>query len=938
MTNENKGFEGELKLAQQMKNECCRASVGKQLKETDPETAAEILHKIGLIYRQRSPDKISLIKCVGLLNAAIVRNPSNVSQIKSDLTEVCLHILLKSGAANHRADLVCKAKEVKNSFEELRNEVIAFLDFSKKISSNGENLKRLITTKIGAIRYLNLEIAMKYKEIMAKLCLFCQEVMGSPPCEYAIVGMGSLARNEITPYSDFEHIILLCDQNNHQLHLEYFRWFSVIFHTVILNVQETIIASLDVKSLNDKHSELSDWYFDAHTPRGVSFDGMMSHACKFPLGRTKPTPDKPFPTELIKPISEMLEYLSSEADLKNGYHLADILTRTCFVFGSKNIFEKFENGVQNYSSLKSRQQRIEEVSRQVKEDLENFSSRYCLAKLKSQTLINIKQLVYRSSTLFIAALGRIHNTSAKSCSDVIDELTRSKVITRKTGDKLHYAIAIACEFRLRVYTTYKCQCDYVSGFSFESENVRKFLDIVGASSIISYFQIAYCLQCEVAKQVNFQKRHYYSDPQLFNIALGLAFGIKELKENFAKVQSNKVGQMRKFNFDECIEQLERCGVDSATIGSDPILDYKQLKYLVNYLRSEKLFEEALDFYQHLLVYYKHNSCNEATDINIAFTLFWIGQCKYDMEDFSAALKNYNDSLEIYQRRSDKEKKDKNIAAVKSNLGLCLQRMQQYESALIHLKAALEIYQNVSLDPSKDVDSVQTFNFIGVCLGSLHQYNEALVYFKQAHAIYVNTSPDRSKDNKVAGTLYNIGHSFKNLHQYDDALIYFKQALEIRKNLSPDQSKDNNVAVTLHYIGLCSQNLHQYDEALIYFKKTFEIRKNASPNQSKDRYVAGTLYNIGNCLHNLHQHDEALVYYKQALEIFVKASSDQSKDREVAKTLHNLGNCLENLGQNGEALAYFKQADEIYEIASRHKRNDGNVASNQVLPNIDTSYG
>ena len=31
--------------------------------------------------------------------------------------------------------------------------------------------------------------------------------MGEAPCEYAIVGMGSLAREEITAYSDFEHII-----------------------------------------------------------------------------------------------------------------------------------------------------------------------------------------------------------------------------------------------------------------------------------------------------------------------------------------------------------------------------------------------------------------------------------------------------------------------------------------------------------------------------------------------------------------------------------------------------------------------------------------------------------------------------------------------------------------------------------------------------------
>ena len=48
---------------------------------------------------------------------------------------------------------------------------------------------------------------------------------------------------------------------------------------------------------------------------------MMPHACKFPLGRQQHTKHKQFTTELIKPVSEMLEYLSFEADLKNIINL-----------------------------------------------------------------------------------------------------------------------------------------------------------------------------------------------------------------------------------------------------------------------------------------------------------------------------------------------------------------------------------------------------------------------------------------------------------------------------------------------------------------------------------------------------------------------------------------------------------------------------------------
>ena len=141
-------------------------------------------------------------------------------------------------------------------------------------------------------------------------------------------------------------------------------------------MRETIIPSLNIGSLNDKESIPSDWFYDVITPRGISFDGMMPHACKFPLGRQKHTKTKQFSTELIKPVSEMLEYLSSEADLKNGYHLADILTKTCFVFGKEQIFQEFFVGAQTYREEQTETDTITNIRQQVNDDLNNFSTRF----------------------------------------------------------------------------------------------------------------------------------------------------------------------------------------------------------------------------------------------------------------------------------------------------------------------------------------------------------------------------------------------------------------------------------------------------------------------------------------------------------------------------------------------------------------------------------
>ena len=335
---------------------------------------------------------------------------------------------------------------------------------------------------------------------MANISQFCEDVMGEPPCKYAIVRMGSLAREEITPYSDFEHIILLFDHKNYKRHLEFFRWFSVIFHVIVLNLQETIIPSLNIGTLNDKNCKLGNWYCDVITPRGISFDGMMPHACKFPLGRTQHTKYKPFEIELIKPISEMIKYLSSEADLKNGYHLADMLIETCFVFGNKSIFKQFIHGIHNFKSKQSESEKLANIKKQVKDDLKKFATRFRLTKLQSQDKINIKQFVYRSTTIFISALGKLFNISANSSFDIVDQMENHHNMSQNTSTKLRYAIAIASEIRLKIYMKSKRQNDCAIDLN-QIDGMEQFLSIAGAASTINYFQIAYCLQFKIAKQL-----------------------------------------------------------------------------------------------------------------------------------------------------------------------------------------------------------------------------------------------------------------------------------------------------------------------------------------------------------------------------------------------------------------------------------------------------
>ena len=920
MSDVEERYEDEFRFARQMKDTCCDDSG----KETNPAKAAEILHQIGLIYRQRSPDKISLIKSAGLLNAAIVRNPPNVSQIKSDLSELCRHILKQSNANNQTADLIGKSQQVKVSVTNLRNEVKVFLESKvPKISEITSKTNRIALnkTKTTPIQQLNKLIAHKYKQIMAELSQHCENVMGTPPCKYVVVGMGSLAREEITAYSDFEHIILLFDDENHKSYLDYFKWFSVIFHIVVLNVQETIVPSLNIASLNGNESSLGDWFYDDVTPRGICFDGMMPHACKFPLGRQQHTKNKQFTSELIKPVSEMLEYLSSDADLKNGYHVADILTKTCFVFGNEDIFKQFAEGARNYHVTKSQTDTINDITQQVKQDLNNFSTRFRLSKLKSQHSINIKQLVYRSTTIFISALARKHKISANSCFDIIDEMANNKQITQNTAEKLKFAIAVACEMRLRVYSKKNCQCD--NAIDLQQDGIERFLDIVGVACTISYFQIAYCLQCEVAKHLNFTKLHFYTDSQLINITIGLAFGMRNLT-SFSKDSQKQIWDSSEFDFDACIEQLESeiklNIIDDCSNQTD--LNPQQIKTVADYLYSAKIFDEAVEFYKQLLDIYKSKSINKSGDYEVVWANNRIGCCLLQLNEPVQALSYLRRSLEIEQNRGWCQL----LPATLHNIGTCHIDLHNYDEALTNLNRALKIEQITTLNADTDRDVATTPHEIGRCHIDLHNYDEALTNLNRALEIFQNTTLNADTDRSVATTLHAIGRCHIDLHNYDEALTNLNRALEIKQNTTLNADTDRDVAITLHEIGRCHYLLHNYDEALTNLNRALEIEQITTLNANTDRSVATTLHTIGRCHIDLHNYDEALTNLNRALEIYQNTTLNADTDRSVATTLHTIGRCHIDLHNYDEALTNLNRALEIFQITTLNADTDRDVAT------------
>ena len=499
-------FQQEEKLCKQLREVCDDSG-----RELDPEKSASILNNLGLLYESRSPDKISLIQSAALLNAAITRQPDEEKYVE-DLNDLCKHVLECADAKLNHADLVGIAKIVEKKVADMRKNVSYQLKPVVQVSKNvsEDALKLIEKVYINQIQSLQLSLSFQYKTIMAFVSQQCFKIMGPSPCRYTLVGMGSLARDEITPYSDFEHIIIL-ENNSATLRsgayfttLEYFRWYSVIFHFIILNLQESIIPSVCIPCLMKEHTSGESWFKDYITTRGISFDGMMPHACKFPLGRTQKTENKPWTTELIKPVNEMVRYLETEQDLKNGYKLADILTKTCFVEGDQELYEQFSGKVKTVLTQNASKSRA--FKQQLKEDLANFD---IINKLTNDTKgrINIKRIIYRSITLFVSALGRSHNIDENSCLNIVEELKRMGSLSDYTAHRLSYAVAVACHVRLAHYMTKKRQDDeiYNEDAASSEEKLKPLTRIVSSRCLTRCLVSAFFLQLMLKKNIRFAK-------------------------------------------------------------------------------------------------------------------------------------------------------------------------------------------------------------------------------------------------------------------------------------------------------------------------------------------------------------------------------------------------------------------------------------------------
>ena len=292
------------------------------------------------------------------------------------------------------------------------------------------------------------------KYFLVDILLYCREIAGPAPGNFAVIGLGSFSRSEVTPYSDLEFSILI-DENGKCLSPEqrqYFRFMTYLMQIQIIKLGETILPSLGIPSLNDFYSKnkKDDWFYDVIIPKGLSFDGTMPWASKTPLGR-KEWRGQPR-QDYIMTIDEMLELQNvNPGSFIESLKTANVFSSVCHLFGDEELTKTYQ---QRLSALLIHPDRKKTFQQQVLEVMESILAtcrRKGIVMAHSGTQQDVKKEVYRLTSLLIEQLSKFFGIFRQSSWQCVRELSKKKILTEDGANNFLAALSITTELRLKCY-------------------------------------------------------------------------------------------------------------------------------------------------------------------------------------------------------------------------------------------------------------------------------------------------------------------------------------------------------------------------------------------------------------------------------------------------------------------------------------------------------
>ncbi|WP_158623024.1 tetratricopeptide repeat protein [Neochlamydia sp. S13] len=862
---------------------------------------AYCIEKLGDIYLEKGTSE-TLLQAAGLYNYAL----QIVSDDKKKFFE---EKLLK---AQHLLINVCQGKVLDNNRirKEFKSNCQALKIFREEIEEMIQSLPE--TPSFQEVKELYGKIAQDIKAFFSLLVNQALDVLGPAHCEYAVIGFGSLAREEMTPYSDLEFGILIKEDN--EANKKYFRNLTTLIHLKVINLGETILPALNIPCLQTID------FFDGATPRGFAFDGagVKDKGCKTPFGNGKTF-------ELIQTPGKMAQYIAKDEEGQWWHekepHLPMELLNFTHLLGSEELTKQYRKNVQHelekpyQKGLTLRQYLAKQHL--VLVDIEAFNPGMHETGRQGM-LFKVKNDLYRFPHLALDRLALLKKVEASNTFTRIEQLNRLGIITADATDKLNDWMSIALFMRLKTYSHYQAQQEMmnplIKPFGFDNPELIKkqfALDHKAIEKIKKIYRIFIpfyqAMQDFLAGNEDTLKSSNLEDnsPQAEG---DIAFRLFQQKE--AKKYYKSVIKTDTYN----LEILNALGMIYSYQGKLG----KAAKYIKKALAIDLIFFNETHFtaaiiYNNLGTLYleqgnlkKAAECIEkavAIDLRIYGENYPhlitdynnLGQIHHHQGNLAKAAEYSNKALTIGLKIFGKN--HSTTATIYSNLGQIYRDQGNLDKAAEYAKKALTISLNLFGENHPTIAA--NYNNLGMIYKDQPDLMLAAEYIRKAFEIDFKFFGENHP--KIAIIYNNLGLIYHEQQDLEQALKYIKKALAIERRLFGKNHP--SMAIRYHNLGAIYRDQGNFELATEYVNKGLSISNKLFGMHHLTR--ASFYQTLEEIYYKQGNLEQAAKYAKKALAINLKLFTENSS--KAAMCYNNLGKIYLEQGELEQAAENAKRA-------------------------------
>ncbi len=749
-------------------------------------------------------------------------------------------------------------------------------------------------------------------QLLRDLISQTQELLPPAPVKWAAMGMGSMSREEMCPYSDVDCAFLIDKES--QEALNYFRKLSKILELKIINLGETKFPVFGGE-------------FDSPTPDGFCMDV----GGNTPLGVTGVY-------ELIGTPKTLAQFQTVQW-MDRSIILPNAMSHVCFIAGKERLivdYNKEKAKVQNLIDKKATDKNRNVLSlRLLQGHVEEFAPN--LTKEKEEiSAFGIKKELYRPFQEIIGSLALFYQLKAKTTFTRIDELVDLNIFSSKGGENLKKAITHVLKLRLQAHLFYQNEEEFLCHPE-EGKPLDPRLMYLNQETIEILHEVYRILipfhRCseEFLKSQNnkaFQSSSFYDERskdqgQAFDKNLQYAKS-QEARQQVVALNPNNVSALVELGVIEdkmgkgkdalprYIKALEIARAKYGENHSDVATCYNCIGIVHNNLGE---FEKALEYFPKALKISLQVLGENHPDVATSYN---------NMGEAYRLLGEYKKSLGYYQKALTIELKilgenHPDVAAIYNNMGIVHQRLGEYEKALEYCQKALNIKLQVLGEKHPDV--AITYNSIGAVYYRLGEYEKALEYCQKALNIKLPVLGEKHPD--VAITYNSIGMVYYQLGEYKKAFENYQKTLKI--SLQVFSENHTFVATSYNNIGEVYNRLGEYEKALEYCQKAFKISLQVLGENHP--LVAFSCNNIGEVYQSLGEYEKASEYHQKALKIRLQLFGENHPD--IARSYNNIGKVYKGLENSEKALEYYQKALSIKLQVLGEKHPDVAITYNSI---------